>query len=83
MVGLSSLHVEASMSAFHPLRTFDTVSYVSPMQRRYGYSWALFFIASAAVAFLVGNGWLQRVLIFMVVSVPITIWAARRIRSSG
>jgi hypothetical protein len=52
------------------------------MRWRYEFSWILFAVANAAIAILTGRGWLQRGLIFLVQTLPVTLWALHRIRVS-
>jgi hypothetical protein len=50
------------------------------MRWHYRYSWALFFVGCAVLAFAVQGEWPQRIILFLVMTVPITAWARSRIR---
>jgi len=50
------------------------------MRWRYGYSWTLFLGASALIAVVSEKAWPQRIILFVAMAVPITIWALRRAR---
>jgi hypothetical protein len=53
------------------------------MRWRSEYSWVIFFLTTGAIAVVAGRNWFQRVPIFLIETVPITIWAVRRTRAGG
>lgn len=42
-------------------------------------SWTLFFFATALIAFFSGEQWNTRIIVFLILAVPIVIWAVRQI----
>ena len=68
------------MSAFDPLQTFGTLGKRGHMRWRYGYSWTLFFAGCAVVAFLSQSHWPQRIILFLVMMVPLTLWTLYRMK---
>ncbi|KHL24221.1 hypothetical protein PK98_14635 [Croceibacterium mercuriale] len=53
------------------------------MRWRYDYSWAAFFLANAFVSALIGQSWSQRLLIFFLTAVPVSIWAWAQARKAN
>ena len=43
-------------------------------------SWTLFFFAAALIAFFSGEQWNTRFIVFLILTIPIVIWAVRQIK---
>jgi hypothetical protein len=53
------------------------------MRWRYGYSWALFCGGCAILALVVRSEWPQRIILFLWMTVPLTLWALYRTRKQA
>ncbi|WP_239806104.1 hypothetical protein [Croceicoccus hydrothermalis] len=42
-------------------------------------SWTLFFFATALIAFFSGEQWNTRIIVFVILAVPIAIWAVQQL----
>ncbi|WP_231466483.1 hypothetical protein [Novosphingobium sp. CECT 9465] len=45
-------------------------------------SWTLFFFAAALIAFFSGEQWNTRLIVFLILTIPIVIWAVRQIKKA-
>lgn len=45
-------------------------------------SWTLFFFAAALIAFFSGEQWNTRFIVFLILTIPIVIWAVRQIKKA-
>ncbi len=43
-------------------------------------SWVLFFVVSAVLFYVLAKGWPSRVFLFLLMSIPVMIWAVRKSR---
>jgi hypothetical protein len=53
------------------------------MRWRYGYSWGLFFVGCAILAVAIQSQWPQRVILFLWMTVPLSLWALYRMRKQA
>ena len=71
---------QTSMSAFHPLRTLEVIVILARVKVR----WLNLVIVEAvwaAMAYFLGEGWFQRVFIFIVFNM-VLLWGWRKSRAA-
>ena len=67
------------LSAFDPLQTLEAP--VETISMKSVHTWVLFFVASAALSYVVLDDWTGRILGFLIMTIPAVIWAASRKRA--
>ncbi len=53
------------------------------MRWRYSYSWTVFLICNAAMQAIIFSSWSQRVLGFLITTVPISVWVWLQMRKAN